>query len=352
MKLLRNAVTTIGGAAALGAGAWLGLKLARAGRPRYTFRERCVLITGGSRGLGLVLARQLAVEGARIGILARDEQELETAAEELRHIGAHVAALPCDLRDPEQVRRTVDRIADQLGGLDMVINNAGVIPVGPMQHMTDEDYAQMLDLYAWAPLRVTRAALPHFERRTEGRVVNICSIGGKVAMPHLLPYTVGKFAEVGLSDGLRAELKRQKVYVTTVIPGLMRTGSPRNALFKGRNHQEYAWFAISDAMPAVSINVNSAARKIVEAARRRATHLYITPQARAAAVCNELAPGLVAWITATVNRLLPAPAPERGVEAHPGYESESPWAPSLLTRLGDQAAERNNEGRGDGRRRR
>ncbi|MEX2673501.1 MAG: SDR family oxidoreductase [Phycisphaeraceae bacterium] len=335
----------VAAATALAAGAFVGWRwFADQGQRRYTFRERGVLITGGSRGLGLVLARRLAREGARLGLLARDADELERAAEELREAGAHVATVPCDLRDADQLRRAVDRIADDLGGLDMVINNAGVIQVGPMEHMTEKDYAQAIELYAWAPLRVITRALPHLQRRPEARIVNICSIGGKVAIPHLLPYTVGKFAEVGLSDGTRAELKRYNIHVTTVIPGLMRTGSPGHALFKGKHRKEHAWFAIGDALPGVAIGVDRAAKQIIEAARRRAPALYITPQARLLAVANETAPSLVAWIAARVNRMLPSPTAERETTSHTGFESRSGWAPSLLTRMGDQAAERNNEG--------
>jgi NAD(P)-dependent dehydrogenase (short-subunit alcohol dehydrogenase family) len=339
--------------AALAAGFALGRRTSRNhstryGSSRYSFAGRSVLVTGGSRGLGLVLARLLAAEGAHLSLLARDKAELERAADELRRRGAKVIAVVCDLRDAEQIGKAVDQAADSFGGIDVVINNAGVIQVGPMQHMTDADLATSLEVHAWGAWHVVQAALPHLRKRGDGRIVNICSIGGKVAMPHLLPYTAGKFAEVGLSDGLRAELRREGIYVTTVIPGLMRTGSPGHALFKGDHRKEHAWFAISDALPGISINAERAARKIVEHARRGATHLYITPQARLAAIANEVAPGLMARLMACVNTLLPRPIAHGDSTAYAGQASQSRWAPSLLTRLSDQAAERNNEAGGAG----
>lgn len=97
-------------------------------------------------------------------------------------------------------------------------------------------------------------------RQRGGRIVNVSSVGGKIGVPHLLPYTASKFALTGLSEGLRVELKRERILVTTVCPGLMRTGSPRNALFRGKHKREYAWFAIADSLPLLSISAESAAR--------------------------------------------------------------------------------------------
>jgi NAD(P)-dependent dehydrogenase (short-subunit alcohol dehydrogenase family) len=143
--------------------------------------------------------------------------------------------MPCDVREQADVDRAIASAADRFGAVDVLVNNAGIIQVGPMAHMTLADYEDAMRTHFWGPLFAVRAALPHMRRQGGGRIVNISSIGGRLAVPHMLPYSASKFALAGLSDGLRAELAHQKIAVTTVIPGLMRTGSPVNALFKGRH---------------------------------------------------------------------------------------------------------------------
>src|SRR5262249_29078614 len=143
------------------------------------------------------------------------------------------------------------------------VNNAGIIQVGPMETMTLADYQEAMRVHYWGPLYTALAVLPQMKQRRAGRIVNITSIGGKVAVPHLLPYVGSKFALVGLSEGLRAELMKDGILVTTVVPGLMRTGSPRNAFFKGQNEAEYAWFKIGDSIPVLTTSAERAARRIV-----------------------------------------------------------------------------------------
>lgn len=326
-------------AAGIGAGALAALSLHRT----MDLRGRVVLITGGSRGLGLVLARRFAAEGARLVLLARDTAELEGAAEELRAQGADVLPLPCDVRARKQVEDAVARAVTTFGRVDVLVNNAGVIQVGPLEHMTVDDFEEAMAVHVYGPLYAVLAVLPHLRAQGGGRIVNISSFGGKVAVPHLLPYCTSKFGLVGLSDGLRVELRRHGIYVTTVCPGLMRTGSPPNALFKGRHRSEFTWFSLGAATPLASIDAERAAKKIVRACRRGSARLMITPQARAAALLNELAPGLVTRALSLVNALLPEPARDGSTEARRGWESGSPLAPSWLTRLSDAAAEQNNE---------
>jgi short-subunit dehydrogenase len=308
----------------------------------YQFKNKVVLITGGSRGLGLVLARMLAREGARLAILARDPDELERAHQELAELTPDVVALTCDVADRVDIESAVRLAVGKLGPIDVLINNAGVIQVGPMETMTLDDYEEAMNTHFWAPLHATLAVLPEMRARREGRIVNISSIGGKVSVPHLLPYSASKFALTGLSAGLRAELLKDNIIVTTVCPGLMRTGSPRNAIFKGQHRAEYAWFAISDSLPFTSTSAESAAARIIKACKRGEAEVVLTPQAKLVARVAGIFPGFVANVMGIVNAVLPAPG---GVGAHRvrGEDSESPLAPSLLTVLSDTAAVRNNE---------
>src|SRR3954471_10108570 len=313
-------------------------------RPPIQLRDRVAVITGGSRGLGLLMARELAAAGARLAILARDPAELDLARRELAAAGGHrVLALPCDVGNEDEVRWAIDAAAERFGRLDVLINNAGVIQVGPLEDMTVEDFEEAMRVHFWGPLYATLAALPHLRKRETARIVNISSIGGRVAIPHpvpyraskvalggrvaiphLVPYSASKFALVGLSDGLRSELAKEGIYVTTVCPGLMRTGSHVHPRVKGKREEEFAWFAVGDATPLTSMAGKRAARRILEACRYGEPALTLTPQAKAAAFANTVAPNVVARLLELTVRLLPGPSPDGdGGEARPGWQNTS-----------------------------
>jgi short-subunit dehydrogenase len=325
---------------AAGVSLWAARKLRS--RPGYSLRGRTVLITGGSRGLGLALARQIADEGARLAICGRDAESLERAGASLGGLGAEVMAVPADVTDPVSVRELIDAVSQRMGPIDVLINNAGIIEVGPAITMSVADYEEAMATNFWGMLYPTLALLPEMRARRSGRIVNITSIGGKLGIPHLLPYSASKFAAVGFSQGLRAEVAADGIKVVTVCPGLMRTGSPRNAIFRGQHRSEYAWFSISDALPGLSISAENAARRIVAACRRGDAEVLFPLPARVAAVVNAVAPGLTARVLAAVDRLLPgADGGSRG--RRKGAESQSRLSPSWLTRLGDRAAKKYNQ---------
>ncbi len=330
------------GVAACAAAVAAGSRLVRR-RRAIDFAGRVVVITGGSRGLGLVLARQLAKEGARLCLLARDEAELDRAGRMLADEGADVTIVRCDVRRRADVRAAVAAIHDRFSAVDVLINNAGVIQVGPLDHMIRDDFENAMATHFWGPLNMILETVPAMRRRGFGRIVNITSIGGRIAVPHLAPYCASKFALVGLSDALRAELDRFGIRVTTVSPGLMRTGSPRNVQVKGKHEAEYAWFKISDSLPGMSISADRAADQIIEACRYGDPELTITVQAKLAAIANELAPATVARAMAVVARLLPKAAGPEGDRPKRGFESESKWSAPPVTTLTDQAAVLNNE---------
>jgi NAD(P)-dependent dehydrogenase (short-subunit alcohol dehydrogenase family) len=305
-------------------------------------RGKVALITGGSRGLGLVLARHLATEGARIAICARDEQELLEARRDLQTRGADVFATPCDLRNRHEVEAMVARVEAHFGSIDILINTAGVISVGPLEEMTIEDFYDAMDSNFWSGVYTALSVLPGMRRRRSGRIVNITSIGGKIAVPHLLPYSASKFAFVGFSRGLRSEVMKDGIVVTTVVPGLMRTGSPRNADFKGKHHLEYAWFSISDSLPIASMDADRAARQIIDAMKSGEVEITLTAPARLAATADALFPEFTGRLLVAANRLLPGPG-GIGQRTAKGKDSTSAVSPSLLTAMSDRAAERNNE---------
>jgi short-subunit dehydrogenase len=330
-------------AGAITVGAALMTRALRASRT-IDFRGKSVLITGGSRGLGLCVARELGEEGARLTLAARSQPELERARQELESRGIEVQTIVCDLGVRDQAETLVDQVVARMGALDVLINNAGIIQVGPLDHMTVADFEEAMAVHFWGPLHTTLAAIAVMRRQGGGRIVNVSSIGGKIGVPHLAPYCASKFALAGLSDAVRGEVAKDRIYVTTVIPGLMRTGSPFNAWFKGRHRDEFTWFTISDSLPIASIDGRRAAAQLVDACRHGDAELVIGWPARLAILANAAAPEAVAFAMSTANQIvLPAAADAGGDQRRSGWQSLSDWAPSKLTTLTDQAAARNNE---------
>lgn len=287
----------------------------------YDLGGKSVLITGGSRGLGLALAREFSARGARLMLVARDTEELDRAAASLRASGATVHTASGDLTLQADIERIVEEAARVYGGLDVLVNNAGLIQVGPLENMTEADFREIMEINAFAPLRLTRAVLPLLRARG-GRVLIVSSIGGKVAVPHLAPYSMSKFAVTGLGQALRAELAREGVGVTTVCPWLMRTGSPRHAEVKGQQAKEYALFATMDNLPVLSLDAGTAARRMVTALVRGEAEVMVGGFALLLRYAQALAPGLTADMLALGNRFLPGPTTSSGSVR--GAEVETP----------------------------
>src|SRR3954463_3675586 len=205
----------LGISVAAGAAVWLL-------RQRHTFdlKDKLVLITGGSRGPGLAMAREFAHRGARLALCARDAEELQRAQADLQAQGANVQVFTCDVMQREQVTHLVEEVRRRMGPIDVLVNNAGRIEVGPLEAATEEDFALSMATHFWGPFWMTMDTLDDIKQR-HGRIVNISSIGGKLGVPHLVAYDVGKFALGGFSEGITAELRKDGVQVTTIYPGLM-----------------------------------------------------------------------------------------------------------------------------------
>src|SRR6266436_752133 len=311
----------------------------------YPLREKVVLITGGSRGLGLVLARHICARGGNVALIARDAEELARAKTDLATRPNTVMTIQCDLLDSEQIQAAVRRVIDRFGKIDILINNAGIIEVGPLEHLMREDFERAIRLHFWAPFELISQIVPEMRIWGGGRIVNISSIGGKVAVPHMASYSASKFALTGFSDAIRAELARDNIHVTTVAPGMMRTGSHVNAKFKGKHDKEFAWFAASAGAPLLSMNANRAARKILAACRRGQPSLTLTFAARVAIFGNALFPNLTGYAMQLANRFLPGSPGAEGNRSRPGSEVRR-LIPDWLTRAADKATARNNETKG------
>jgi Short-chain dehydrogenases of various substrate specificities len=309
---------------------------------RFRVAGKVVLITGGSRGFGLVLARHLGQKGAKLAICARSADDLELARQELDSHGVEVIAMTVDVTNNEEVKALIRDVIKHYGRIDVLINNAGIIQVGPQHLMTIEDYQLAMQTNFWAQLYAMQGVIPYFVERGGGRIVNVTSIGGKVALPHLLPYTASKFASIGLSEGMHAELKKYNIYVTTVIPNLMRTGSPLKADIKGQHQKEYAWFKHAGSNPMLSQDADKSAERIIEAIEYGEAEVTLSLTGKMANVIKGFAPGWVSILMGVVNRLLPEAATGSHV-AIKGWQAESNLSKGPISSMSDKAAARNNE---------
>ncbi|MEU1598874.1 SDR family oxidoreductase [Streptomyces sp. NPDC005708] len=315
------------------------------------------VITGGSRGLGLLLAEQLLIRGCAVTIAARDEQELDRARELLTRgrPGARVHGVPCDVTDRAMVASLMADAADAHGGVDVVIANAGIIHVAPLESIDADEFRSAMETIYMGALHTSLEALPWLRRSPAGgRLALIGSVGGLLAVPHLLPYSCAKSAVAALAEGLYAELHGDDVSVTAVHPGLMRTGSHLAAEFGGDEAAEFAWFSALAGSPLVSMDARRAADRIVTAVQRRRSRIVLTPMAKAAGLGHGVAPALTTRLSALAARALPSPpdqgeaqGPHKGRDIEPGPgKARHPVARRLRawgSALNDRAARRLNQ---------
>jgi NAD(P)-dependent dehydrogenase (short-subunit alcohol dehydrogenase family) len=333
----RDALLLLGAATA---GAWA---LARQ-LGRRDLRGRVAIVTGGSRGLGLLIARALGRRGTRVVICARDEEELERARVTLAEGGTDVTALPVDVTDADGMAGLVADVEENIGPVDVLVNNAGIIQVGPVEAMSLEDYRRAMDVMFYGALHGAEAVLPRMRSRRSGTIVNVTSIGAAVGIPHLAPYDAAKFALRGWSEALGAEQARHGIAVVTVVPGLMRTGSFGHALVKGRRYAEASLFSLLASLPLLTVSAERAAERIVLAIERGERFLVVGVPARILRIAHSLMPGGVVRGLGLLSRLLPLPDEgARDAMPLPGEIFRRGLARSILTALGDRAAKKYNE---------
>ncbi len=278
--------------------------------------EAVVLVTGGSRGLGWAIASRFAERPVRLVLVSRNLVELQQAQADLLATHAHLTParihlVAADLADPAACRRAIEETFARFGRLDVLVNNAGVIEVGPVEAMTAAHFEHTLQVNFLAALHTTLAALPRLTAQAplsgwkrRAAIVNISSIGGKFAVAHMLPYSAAKFALTGFSEGLHAELRGKGVRVTTVCPGLMRTGGEDHAHFLGNAAAERTWFDFCAKTPGVATTARHAAERIYTAVAQGRAEITITPQAWLGARFAGVFPETLQWLNGLTNEYL------------------------------------------------
>jgi len=325
-----------------------GSRLAPAIRMKTTFENKTALITGGARGLGLILANEYAKRGMKLALCSRTEMDLVEAEKRLidAHPGAQISTHVCDVSREKAVKVLVDQVEHQFGPIDLLINNAGTILSAPAESTTTQDIESAMDSNFWGTVHTSLEIAPRMKKRGLGRILNIASIGGVVPVPHLLAYGSSKFAAIGFSSGLGIELKKNGVIVTTAVPTLMRTGSFLNASFKGDEKSEMELFTRLSTYPGFSISAESAAASIVRAVDRGQAFAFVGATARLAQLGFSLFPNLVLGAMEQVSKHLPEAQPNASSNrAKKGREIQKDTGSKPQSYLGKRAALRWNETR-------
>lgn len=185
--------------------------------------DKCVLITGASRGIGRAIALRFARAGANLVIAARNRQELQELASEIEAMGRRCLVSQTDLRSPDQITALVEQALDQFGRIDILVNNAGIGFWARVTELTLEQYDEMFDVNMRALFLLTRAVLPQMIARGDGHIVNIASTSSRWTYPDGTLYCASKFAVLGFNEALAKELRTTGVRVTAICPGQVNT---------------------------------------------------------------------------------------------------------------------------------
>lgn len=282
-------------------GTFIAAKLLKRTLFLTNLRDQVILITGGTSGLGFALMKHLLKENCKVAICARHEEDLEKVKANF----SDVFIMKCDVGDKAQVHDLIQKTIRHFGKIDIVINNAGIIQVGAMESFHREDYKRAMDVMYWGMVNTTLSVLPHMKEQGSGQIVNITSVGGKVSIPHLLPYSAAKFAAVGFSEGITSELRNSNIFVTTIIPGLMRTGSYVNALFQKNNREEFKLFSFISSTPFLTVSADKAARRIILAMKEKRQVKVIGFQARILIELHHFMPNTLSRMFFLTTKVLP-----------------------------------------------
>ncbi|WP_116114616.1 SDR family NAD(P)-dependent oxidoreductase [Austwickia chelonae] len=317
-------------------------------RPGPLSAAPVAVVAGASRGLGLLICRELAVRGCRVVGLSRSEESLAQARHRMAEWGHELHTYRADVTDAEGLNAVVARVGAEIGDIEVAIHVAGVIQVGPAESMTREHYATCIDIMLWGPINLALAVLPGMRARRRGRIGVVTSIGGKISVPHLLPYSTAKFGALGFTEGLRADLSGSGVTATTIVPGLMRTGSHLAAQFTGDQAKEYAWFAPGACLPLIAMDAERAASKIADGVLTGRGMVVLSPLAQVAVRVAGALPSMTGTVLGLGGRLLPGP-PAGDPTASGTVDgrtaramADAPWL-ERLTGAGDKAASRFGE---------
>ncbi|MFI8688035.1 SDR family oxidoreductase [Rossellomorea sp. NPDC077527] len=191
----------------------------------FGLKDKAVIVTASSKGLGKATALELAKEGARVLISSRNEEELQKTASEIIKLtdNQHIHYKTCDMTKPEDIRSLVETAVTKLGGVDILVNNTGGPPSGGFQEFDDDDWQYAFELNLLSYIRTIREVIPHMKKKNGGRIVNIASSSTKQSIDGLILSNTFRTGMVGLSKSLSRELAQDQILINTVGPGRIAT---------------------------------------------------------------------------------------------------------------------------------
>ena len=253
---------------------------------------KVVVITGASSGLGEATARLLSSQGAIVALGARRIDRIASLADELTANGGKALAMATDVTRCDQVKRLVDAAVQTYGHIDVMINNAGLMPHSPLERLKIEDWDRMVDVNLKGVLYGIAAALPHMQRQKAGHIVNVSSVSGKIGTPHMSSYCATKFALNGLSESLYHELKPLGIHVSVICPGPVRTNF--RVLYDHLAPKPPSFMVLS---------VDEVSRAVIRAIERRKFEVIIPRWLALACLVKALMPSFFRLVAARVLRL-------------------------------------------------
>lgn len=265
---------------------------------KIDLRDKVVIVTGASDGIGAMTAREFSKAGSRVVLAARSEKALQRIADELG--ASRALAVYTDMTDVVSVERMIERAIQHFGQVDILVNNAGVGYFAPLSEVSLDKAYQVFDVNFFGPLAAIQKLVPHWSARGDGHVINILTCAGRLPIPFQAVYGASKAAFTVLTDTLRIELARKKIAVTGVYPGTVNTQFEKHAMYDGEIR------TMCPIETGCGVPPEGIARGIVAAARKRPRDVWFSLQGRRYVVTGFVLPQ---WLDARMSQVRDAVDP-------------------------------------------
>jgi len=272
---------------------------------QFTYQGKVVLVTGGARGLGYIMARQLVEEGAKVIICARDADQLDKAYVLLRNHGEVTYPYVCDITEKENIVQLAYFIKKRFGRLDVLINNTGTITINPIEQLPLNNYKKFIESHLWGPMQLVRVLIPLLSKSREAKIVNIFSVGGKISLAKSQPYDVNEIVHAVFYDNISRVITGKNIKLTAIYPEFKDQDLPVNLKLKGHSEQELAWSKFNESRPLISLYAENVGKQILKTAQIGKKTLTLPFPRELARIVNNINTELNLTLCQLVDHLVP-----------------------------------------------